>query len=93
MGIDDFLRLVKLVKQFDWADFYLLSDEQVASGFTYSRRAYQDLIPQSEFLVRAVDDTYVYVFSTREVADSLEATGITWDSIEREDLGSFIFPD
>jgi hypothetical protein len=93
MRTSDFLREVEHVAQFDWGDFYLLSATQAAKGLRYVKRGYKFLIPQSEYLVRAVDDTYVYVFSTRADTGALMATGIPWESLEKEDLQRFVFPD
>ena len=93
MRLDDFLREVDHVTQFDWGDFYLLSEAQVAKGFKYRRRGYQRLIPESKYLVRAVDDTYVYVFSAEAVAGRLIATGIPWESLREEDMLRFVYPE
>lgn len=93
MTVSDFLHEVEHVRQFDWGDFYLLSAAQAARGFTYIKRGYSSLIPVSEYLVRAVDDTYVYVFTIRPDAAKLTNSGIPWDSVDAEDLHGFVYPD
>jgi hypothetical protein len=81
------------VKQFDWADLYLVSSRQDLSGFRYRRRAYADLLLKCDCLVRAIDSSYVYVFSEVRSIAEMASLAIECESLQYEDRIAFTYPD
>jgi hypothetical protein len=60
--INEFLNVVTSVKQFDWGDFYLFRKPPTETN-NYNTKEYEKVIPQTDVTIRAVDDTYLYVYT------------------------------
>lgn len=87
-SLDEFRALVVDVQQFDWGDFYLLNHADALSEIE-SAAAYAVLIPRAVATVRAVDDTYIYVYARdSRVADEVVSKfpGCTRRTANLEDL-------
>ena len=93
LTVPELLAEIENVRQFDWADFYLFSPGQSRTGFDYVARGYITLIPRVSYLVRAVDSSYTYVFSSSKTKEDLLRTTLSWGRIEEHALEVFDFPD
>lgn len=70
--ISVFLERIQLVDQFDWGDFFLLSSfpENLE---VFEGTSYEDAISLTETTVRAVDDSYIYIYTPYyEVVELIE---------------------
>lgn len=63
--VEDFLSIAKEITQFDWGDFYLCVNEDEASRIQEVTE-YPQSLRLCEVLVRAVDDTYFYIYGKDE---------------------------
>lgn len=59
--INEFLKQVIFVKQFDWGDFFLFSAFP-DSWQTIEKKSYPEIIYLTETTVRGVDDTYLSIY-------------------------------
>lgn len=63
LSLDEFMKRVSLVTQFDWGDFFLFNHDP--SCESYSDKGFEEIIPCTETTVKAVDDTYLYVYTSK----------------------------
>jgi hypothetical protein len=60
------------VVQFDWADFYFVGNREDLCGAQEAQ--YEEVVPRTVATVRAIDDTYYYVYTRdRNVVDRLRS--------------------
>lgn len=85
--------LLEQVRQFNWLDVYLLSPCLSAVTIEYARLKYPQLLPKVDLLVRAVDSSYVYVFSMSHSVNEIRRIGLPWESVTLADPESFEYPD
>ena len=60
--MDEFLKIVVLVKQFDWGNFFLFKNYPEKWKNT-PQMSYPELIIQTDTTVRAIDDGYIYIYT------------------------------
>ena len=63
--LEDFLKIVKDVKKFDWGDFFMFK-EYPSNWDRGDDELYPYVIKQADTTVRAVDDCYIYVYTPYE---------------------------
>lgn len=68
--INDFLKKVVDVVQFDWGNFFLFKIYP-EKWKTYVISKYEDAIIQTDTTVRAIDDTYIYIYTPYDEVVSL----------------------
>jgi hypothetical protein len=60
--IENFLEHVLFVEQFDWGDFFLF--ETLPDNWqTFKKKSYPEIISLTETTIRAVDDSYIYIYT------------------------------
>lgn len=62
LTIEDFLNKLLQVIQFDWGDFYLFKLKPENPN-TFLSKDYENLLPKAEVTLRAIDDTYLYIYT------------------------------
>lgn len=62
LDINIFLNMLSDVKQFDWGDFYLFQDYPHHWDYTNGLN-YPQIISQTDTTIRAIDDTYIYIYT------------------------------
>ena len=80
----DIIADIKKVTQFDWGDFFLFNT--VPKDWDRSKD-YSDLVILTDTTVRAIDDTYIYVYSPYEevsnaLTKSFEVESVCLDTVE-----------
>lgn len=91
--VSSVLPLLDRIQQLNWIDVYLLSPDKAASAFKYARRRYPELLPSVDFLVRAIDSSYFYVFSMTHPVDEVRHLRLPWAFVDVVDPEQFTFPD
>lgn len=90
--IDQLLKVICEVKQFDWCDFYLFlqypKDWFQPTGIT----DYPFLIQQTYLTIRAVDDQYIYIYTTSEEIARLINKSYLIESLKTDQLENLEFP-
>jgi hypothetical protein len=81
--LEDIITDIEKVVQFDWGDFFLF--KEVPQLWKSEEKSYDKLIPKTGTTVRAVDDTYIYVYTP--YCDIVEALKQSYD-IEEIKSGS-----
>ena len=91
MKLEDFLEIVLFVKQFDWGDFFLFRDYP-NNWINDPQMLYPEVIAQTDTTIRAVDDTYIYVYTHEKnrkilniIKDNYEIESIKTDVLENLD--------
>jgi len=90
--LGDFLKLIASADQFDWGDFYIFSNYSDWHSFSYGFENYASLIPKADGLIRAVDSTYIYVFTESKLRNQILDYKIEWESCSEEDTNLFRYP-
>lgn len=71
--IDDLLKVLCDVKQFDWGDFFLFKDYPQKWENPGGITDYPNLFIQTDTTIRAIDDTYIYVYTpSQEIVNGLK---------------------
>lgn len=70
LTVDDLKNRAGQVTQFDWGDFFLTKQPRALAAIGAGK--YHDLLPLTDATIRAVDDTYFYVYTRdQRAADAL----------------------
>ena len=91
-SLDEFIRNAEVVTQFDWADFYLVREHDQLAGLG-PMSPYPDLLAQALAIVRAVDDTYFYVYVRDETAADAVIAAYPHSLRKRGTIEDLEFPD
>jgi hypothetical protein len=67
LEIGEFVNRASLVTQFDWGDFHLANQRGDLAGLEVTT-PYEEVLPRTFASVRAVDDTYFYVYTRSNAA-------------------------
>lgn len=79
------------VLQFDWGNFYLFQDKP--EHWKYEGLMPEELMIQSDTTVRAVDDTYIYVYTPYEsIVNAIQESYVV-ESIKCDDLEKLDYPE
>ena len=89
LEIKDLLEIIFEIAQFDWGDFFLFK-EYPKKWDNSKNVSYPDVIKQTDTTIRAIDDTYIYVYTPyQEIVDILkknyEIESLMTDSIDKLD--------
>ena len=70
--IEDLLKIINQVIQFDWGDFFLF--KEYPQNWKNLRKIpyYPNLVIQTDTTIRAVDDQYIYVYTPYDVIVNLQ---------------------
>ncbi len=72
LKLDELLDMLPGVVQFDWGNFFLFKNYPEHWNQS-NERSYPDLIAQTDTTIRAVDDTYLYIYTPYlEVVDLIK---------------------
>lgn len=90
--VDDLINILPEVEQFDWGDFFLF--KEYPKNWNDPKGAlYPYVISQTDTTVRAVDDTYIYIYTPyKEIAD-IVIKSYEIESIKTDILENLEFPD
>ena len=92
LKIDDFLKLVLEVEQFEWGDFFLF--EKYPKNWENPKgKPYPYVISQTSTTVRAVDGQYFYIYTNKELISLLIKTNYTIESIRIGFLEELDYPE
>ncbi|MGK5595738.1 MAG: hypothetical protein ACSNEK_10340 [Parachlamydiaceae bacterium] len=91
LPLEKVLQVLPEVGRFDWGDFYLFEKEPL-EWIRDHQLTYPEIISQSDTTVRAIDDTYIYVYTPHEsIVQVLQACqGL--ESITTDKLENLSFP-
>ena len=81
LEISKFLKMVSSVTQFDWGDFFLFSYNP-NNIEEIKNLDYQKVIELTETTIRAVDDTYMYVYTPYEEVSSIIIKNYRVESVQ-----------
>ncbi len=90
LGLDDFLRIVRDVQQFDFGDFFLFKKypKEWSNGTSYPHS-----IAQTDTTVRAIDDQYVYIYTPyQEIVYVIASMEYKIESIKTDTLEKLEYP-
>lgn len=91
LPIDEFLTRVGFVDQFDWGDFFLFSDCP-KEWQIFDKKPYPEIIAHTETTIRAIDDSYIYVYTPKfEIAQLIKENYII-EKIVQENLVNLEYP-
>lgn len=87
MKIEDLLKDIRNVKQFDWGDFFLFRECPEKWEILERMPSYPDLIIQANTTLRAVDDQYMYIYTKDKniinvIKENYKIESITIDNLE-----------
>jgi len=89
--IDDFLKKVVGVVQFDWGNFFLF--KEYPKNWQLIDRDYPNLIRLSDTTIRAVDDQYLYIYTPYpEIVECINNHYVV-ESVKNDQLENLDFPD
>ena len=89
--INEFLKQVIFVEQFDWGDFFLFSAVP-NSWQELEKKSYPELIALTETTLRAVDDTYIYMYTPYDEVVQLIKENYTIEEIKKGKLEDLDYP-
>ena len=82
------------VRQFDWADIYLLSGNAIEKFRTFEQMGnYPEVIQQTLATIRVVDGEYLYVYSRPEDSLRVQQNMVLFGASVERNLHDFIFPE
>ncbi len=89
LKIGELLKVLNDITQFDWGDFFLFKQYPNKLEI-FENELYPERISQTETTIRAIDDTYIYIYTPyKEIVDVIkenyEIESIKMDSLENLD--------
>lgn len=91
MPIDLFLEKVSNVRQFDWGDFFLFKSFP-DNWQTFEAKFYPDIISFTETTIRAIDDSYLYIYTPYADLVNLIKSHYFFEEIKKEKLTNLDYP-
>ena len=92
LPISKLLDYLPQVSQFNWVDFYFLKTF-ITEYEDFLKLDHYEKIAASETTVRAIDQSYIYVYTPyKEVAERVKTCGFKIDSIKEGELTSLDYP-
>src|SRR5262249_17806906 len=91
LELDDFLKTVCDVKQFDWGDFFYLKNIRKI-GTTLKMEIIRILLHKLNTTVRAVDDQYIYIYTPSKEIVNLIKENYKIESIKTDFLENLDYP-
>ena len=91
MELHDFLTIAIQVVQFDWGDFFLF--QEIPKNWTnFQGELYPHIIAQTDTTIRAIDDTYVYVYTPYQEIVNIIKENYEIESIKTDSLDNLDYP-
>jgi hypothetical protein len=91
MDIKDLLKVLNDVEQFDWGDFFLFK-EYPNQWNNPGEEPYPYVVAQSDTTVRAIDDTYIYIYTPYpEIVKAIQENYLL-ESIKSDTLDNLDYP-
>lgn len=88
--VDILLEAIKHVVQLDWGDFFFIDNKKDIADL---KKSYPDIIISTKFTVRAVDDTYFYLYTQNKyLVDGIKLKYNNCE-IEHKSLQEYIYPE
>ena len=91
MEIKDLLEIINEVIQFDWGDFFLFQ-EYPKNWENFKGLSYPDLVRQTDTTVRAIDDTYIYVYTPFQEIVNILKENYQIESMKTDFLENLDYP-
>lgn len=91
MLLSDFLKIVSNVVQFDWGDFFLFQ-EFPNSWKKVKEASYPYAVAQTDTTIRAVDDQYIYVYTSHQRIVEIINKNYKIESIQTDILENLDYP-
>ncbi len=92
LQLDDFLKIVPDVVQFDWGDFFLFS-EYPKHWSNPKGELYPFVVEQTDTTVRAVDDGYIYVYTPYQDIVNVITENYKIESMQTDSLINLEYPE
>lgn len=88
--VADIIMDIKKVIQFDWADFFLFKN--FPQQWDDEKKSYPNLVSWTDTTIRAIDDTYIYVYTQhKEILNTLNQF-YTIESVSFDFIENLEFP-
>lgn len=92
LQINDFLQIAEMVIQFDWGDFFLFTENPIE--WKNSKNVlYPSIIAQTSTTIRAIDDTYIYIYTPHQELVDLIAKNYKIESTKFDYLENLDYPE
>lgn len=89
--IDEFLKRICTVEQFDWGDFFLFNFFP-SNWKTFKTRSYPEIISLTETTIRAIDDSYIYIYTPHDEIIKLIKDNYSLQEIKKGSLEILDYP-
>lgn len=89
--IELFLKRVQSVEQFDWGDFFLFSSPP-NDGQPFTQKTYPEMISLTETTIRAIDDSYIYIYTPNESINYLIQKNYQVEEVKAGKLEELEYP-
>lgn len=90
--LNDLLKLIFNVKQFDWGDFFMFK-EYPQNWSNHKGEPYSCVIAQTSTTIRAVDDTYLYIYTPYKEIVAVIKKNYKVESIKMNSLDKLDYPE
>lgn len=89
--LEEFLNTFNDVKQFQWGDFFMFKEKPIKFQISEGITIYPPLIAQTDTTIRAVDATYIYIYTPyyeliEVIKENYEIESIKYDLLENLDF-------
>jgi hypothetical protein len=91
LSVQTILNILNDIIQFDWGDFFLFSEKPL-NWENPQDYYYPTLIKQTDTTVRAVDDTYIYIYTPFQVIVDIIKSNYKIESVKEDALEKLDFP-
>jgi hypothetical protein len=88
--LEEVLTSIFETKQFDWGDFFLFSE--YPTDWNYTGLKLSPMVAQTTSTVRAVDDTYIYIYTPFEAVLEELKKKYEIESIRVDDVANLDYP-
>lgn len=91
LELEEILNVLKKVNQFDWGDFFLFCQKPM-NWDNPNDYNYPKLISQTDTTVRAVDDQYIYIYTSHQKVVNLIKEKYTIENVKTGSLDELDYP-
>jgi hypothetical protein len=92
VSMEDFLKILYDIKQFDWGDFFLFKEYPQNWKNTNEEIYYPNLINQTDTTIRAVDNQYIYIYTPDKEIFNVIKENYRIESIKTDFLENLDYP-
>ena len=91
IGLNEFLKKLSHIIQFDWGDFYLF-EEYPSHWLNTNREYYYNRMGLTYTTIRAVDGQYIYVYTRKQEIVELITSNYITESVKTNFLNRLEYP-